>query len=31
MGSAVEDPNLEIYNLSGGIYAWNHCEYETIT
>lgn len=27
----MEDPNLEIYNLSGGIYAWNHCEYETVT
>ena len=26
----AEDPDLEIYNLSGGIYAWNSCEFETI-
>jgi rhodanese-related sulfurtransferase len=25
-----EDPNFEIYNLDGGIYAWNNCDFATI-
>jgi rhodanese-related sulfurtransferase len=25
-----EDANLEIYNLDGGIYAWNNCDFATI-
>ena len=26
-----ENPNLEIYNLDGGIYTWNNCDFETIS
>jgi rhodanese-related sulfurtransferase len=25
-----DDPDFEIYNLDGGIYAWNNCDFATI-